>query len=137
MSLPQWLPKVLKFGIAGFAAFATNIGVFYVVSQSGLWYLTASVVGFLSGFVVSFTLQKFWTFGDTRTDVWKQQAGIYFAVILFNLGANTGMVYMLVEYIDVLPAFSQIIATAIVASWSFFAYKVIFDRKSSVVQYGE
>lgn len=130
MPIPEWLPRVFRFGIAGFAAFATNICVFYLVSQGGVWYLVASAAGFLSGFVTSFALQKFWTFGDRETKRWKQQASAYFAVIVFNLGVNTGMVFVLVEYAGFLPAIAQITATAAIASWSFFAYKLIFSKEA-------
>ena len=118
--------QIARFGVSGVTALATNIGVLYVLnSVIGLWYLAASVVGFLAGFAVSFTLQKFWTFRDHSTDKIAAQAVRYFLIVLFNLGLNTILVYLLVEHMHIRPVISQIIAAFIIAVEGFFAYRIL------------
>ena len=131
--------QVARFGISGVTALATNIAVLYVLNSiAGLWYLAASVIGFLAGFAVSFTLQKFWTFRDHSTDKIATQAVRYFLIVLFNLGLNTILVYLFVEYVRLLPIIAQIIAALIIAIEGFFAYRfLVFSSVAAPAQQPE
>ena len=121
--------QVVRFGISGVTALMTNIAILYALnSLVGLWYLLSSIAGFIGGFAVSFTLQKFWTFRDHATDNIANQATRYFLIVLFNLGLNTLFVYCLVEYAKLQPLIAQIIAAFVIAVEGFFAYRFLVFR---------
>src|SRR5260370_1381260 len=86
--------QVSRFVISGATAAGATIGTLHIlVSVFGIWYVTASAISFLVGFVVSFTLQKFWTFGNRDSWMRKEQIVVYLCIVLFNLGLNTMLVY--------------------------------------------
>lgn len=117
--------RIVRFFIAGGTATAVNLGTFYaLVHFAGLWYLSSSVIAFFAGFIVSFTLQKFWTFGDHRMDVVGKQLVVYLGIVLFNLLLNTALVYALVEYAGFSPLFAQALAALTIAAEGYFAYKI-------------
>ncbi len=116
--------RVIRFGIAGGAAVGTNLGALWIfLTLVHLPYLAASVSAFLSGFVTSFILQKFWTFQDRATKNIHQQAFVYFCIVFINLLLNTLLVYALVDFMHVLPMVAQALAAFIIAFEGFFAYR--------------
>ena len=118
------LLRVMRFVAAGSLATGTSVVVLYaLITFAHVWYLGASVVSFLAGFCVSFTLQKFWTFRDRAVERIGGQALLYLAIMLANLSLNTALMYVFVEHFDVPPVGSQIAASAIIAFESFFAYR--------------
>lgn len=117
--------RIIRFLISGGLATAVNLATLYtLVHVAGLWYLISSVAAFFMGFVVSFTLQKFWTFRDHRTDVVGEQLAIYLGIVLFNLLLNTALVYALVEYVGLSPILAQALAALTIAAEGYFAYKI-------------
>ena len=132
------LARVVRFVIAGSLATATSATVLYVsITIFGVWYLAASAIGFLAGFLVSFTLQKFWTFRDRNTEDVTRQASIYLAILLVNLGLNTLIVFLLVEYVTFVPVLAQITASLLIACESFFVYQYLFSCRVSLTHMPE
>ena len=128
----QHIRQVARFGVSGVVALGTNIAILYSFLYAGLWYLAASIIAFLAGFIVSFTLQKFWTFRDHSTDNIHAQAARYFLIVLVNLGLNTILVYLLVEKVHLRPVIAQVIAALVIAVEGFFAYRLlVFNRGAS------
>jgi putative flippase GtrA len=74
-------------------------------------------------FVVSFSLQKFWTFDERSIDSIHTQLGMYLILALFGLGANTVAMYVLVDHAGFHYLAAQILASAFIAVGNFFAYK--------------
>ena len=92
----------------------------------GLWYLYSSTLAFILGFIVSFLLQKFWTFKDFNGSNTHKQLIAFLIVSLVNLGINTLGMFVLVDKIGLWYFVSQVIVTTVIAGWSFFAYRAIF-----------
>src|SRR3989344_9133618 len=123
--IPESLKRIIRFLISGGLATGVNLFALYIlIHVIGMWYLTASIIAFFVGFIASFTLQKFWTFKDHRRDVMGKQLVAYLLIVLFNLGLNTGLVYMFVEYVHFWPLIAQALASLIIAAEGFFAYKI-------------
>lgn len=122
---------VFRYLVAGSTAFLTSLTVFALLFYGiGVWYITASICSFLVGFVVSFVLQKFFTFRDDSPPRRGQQVVRYFLVLLFNICANTLLLYLLVEQLHVGHLLAVIIGNVCMAIWSFFIYdRLIFGRK--------
>ena len=118
--------RVIRFLIAGGTTLLTNLALLYVLKDIfDLWYITASIIGFVGAFGVSFSLQKFWTFGERSFASLHIQVGLSLIVALSNLLLNTFIMYILVDHLNVYYLFAQTIASAIIACESFFVYKYI------------
>jgi putative flippase GtrA len=133
--IPESAWRVIRFLISGSTSAALSIGTLYLFNTIfGFWYIVASIAGFFVGFVVSFTLHKYWTFRDHRQDqdVMRAQFARYIAVVLFNLVVNTILVYVFVEYVKTPPVIAQALSAIIIACESFFAYRFLVFHQSAV-----
>lgn len=125
--------RVIRFLISGGSAAATNLTVLYIATEFfHIWYVASSVIGFLISLVVSFTLQKFWTFADRSVHLLRTQMIKYFTVTVTNLCINTLLLYSLVEYAQLHYLIAQIIAMGIIAIESYIIYqRFIFHRPAT------
>lgn len=127
--------KILRYLISGSIAAATNLGALYLlVNVFHLWYIVASGISFVLTFVVSFVLQKFWTFNDPHLDILKKQIGISLVVAGGNLLLNTVYMYIFVEYLHLHYMQAQVFTMILVAVGSFLAYQhLIFKPRPESV----
>ncbi len=118
--------RVLRFLISGGTALAVNLALLYLfVDILHIWYITGSVAAFIGAFMVSFTLQKFWTFDNRTLDALHVQVGLSLVVAVGNLLFNTLIMYILVDHFSVYHLFAQTIASGVIACESFFLYKYV------------
>ena len=124
--------KFFKFIISGGIATAVDVILLFVFKDYlGLHYLIAASLAYVFAFILSFILQKFWTFDDQRRDDMYRQACWYFAVCTANLGFNAILMYVLVDRAGIWYILAQLIACAIIALWSFLVYNhYIFSKRS-------
>ena len=116
--------KVIKYLISGCSAAVVNLSVLYVLTEFGqIWYIASSGFAFVAAFAVSFTLQKFWTFGDASVHMIKKQLVMYLVAAVINLGVNTMLMYSFVEYLHLHYLIAQIITSGLLAIGSFFVYQ--------------
>ncbi|MES2059982.1 MAG: GtrA family protein [Patescibacteria group bacterium] len=122
--------KIFKFVISGGSATIANLSILYMLTRfAHIWYISSSIIAFLSAFMISFVLQKFWTFEDRSRDTIHKQAFMFFLTVLIGLCVNTALLYILVEYAGVHYIFAQIVSGIIVAVMNYFAYqKFIFHK---------
>lgn len=119
--------KALRYVVSGAAAAVVNLGTLFVLTrQTSVWYLWSSVIAFSLSFIVSFSLQRLWTFEVRGKDNLIEHSGLYLLAALVNLLINTAFVYMFVEYAGIGYVLSQFLAGVIVAFESFFVYRAIF-----------
>lgn len=119
--------RIIRYLISGGVSVGVNLLVLYISTEwFGLWYLVSASIAYLVGFLVSFTLQKFWTFQNKSTDSLWKQAGIYFCIILVNLGINTVGMYVLVEQLHVWYVLAQFVLLALISIESYFLYRALF-----------
>jgi len=125
--------KILRFLISGGSAAVINLSVLYVFTDVlHVYYVASSVVAFLFAFVLSFTLQKYWTFKETSQELIKRQLALYLIAAAVNLGFNTLLIYCFVEYAGFHYLLAQVATSAIIAIESFFLYKhIIFKTPSA------
>lgn len=74
-SLRQWFrnypiaKKFVKFGIVGSSSACVSLGVFWLLSlQFPALNLLSKAIGYIMGFFVGFSLNKFWTYVDQTED---------------------------------------------------------------------
>ncbi len=134
--LGERLFHLLRYLISGGMAAISNIGALFLLVQFGNFhYLSASILAYLFGIVVSFTLQKFWTFQDKPTHDLHAQFARYMLVVLCNLLLNTSLMYLLVSQLGLWYILAQILATAVVAIIGYYAYKhfVFTERVTATI----
>jgi len=120
--------------ISGGTAAIADVVILYVLTDGlDIWYLISSIIAFLFAFLVSFYLQKFWTFRDNSRDRIKQQAAVYLILGIVNLAVNSSGIYFLVEIFGTWYLLAQIIIGAVVATYNFLLYKFFIftsDKKA-------
>ena len=122
--------NIIKYIFSGGMATATNLTVLYLLTEyAHVYYLVSSVIAFTSSIVVSFSMQKFWTFNDSSVENIHAQFTFYILVVLANLAMNTFLVHTLVERLHLWYLFAQFIAGAFVAVASFFIYRNFVFKK--------
>jgi putative flippase GtrA len=116
---------LVRYIISGGTASAVDLGIIYFLTETvKIWYLFSSILGFFVAFIVSFLLQKHWTFRDTRKNGAGKQALSYFAISIANLALNTTLLYILVDVFHLWYMLAQFITLGLIAISSFFLYKL-------------
>ncbi|MCX6719201.1 MAG: GtrA family protein [Candidatus Taylorbacteria bacterium] len=123
--------KIVRYIISGGTAAAVDLVLLYILTDLiGIWYITSSILAYLVAFMVSFTLQKFWTFRDHSRNNIHSQAVIYFIVTSLNLGLNTLGIFAFVHYLSFHYLIAQIVVSVIIAMESYYVYHFIFNETS-------
>jgi putative flippase GtrA len=120
---------LVRYVFSGGIAAVINLGLLYILTEyAGLHYLVSGVIAFCCAVIVSFSMQKKWTFQDHSTHATHKKFGIFVVVALINLGLNTLLLYLFTDLAKFHYIVSQILAAAIVALWSYFIYKKVVFR---------
>lgn len=118
------LVQIVKYVISGGLAFAANLVVLYVLTESfGIWYVTSAAVAFVFAFFTSLILQKFWTFGNRDLSVIYKQTIRLLGTTLAGLGVNVAGIYFLVSAFGIWYMVAQTIMLGLIATVNFFVYK--------------
>ena len=118
--------KQIKYLIAGGTAFLVNVMFLYLFTDIiGLYYLVSTALSFTISFVVSFSMQKFWTFRDNSLDNVRKQLASYLIVGLMNLGLNIGLMYVFVDLFGVWYVLAQVFSAGMIAVESYLIYNFI------------
>jgi putative flippase GtrA len=87
--------QLAKFCVVGAVGYVINLAVYDALLHAGLHYLLAATVSFLVAVSSNYVWNRIWTFRDRRAGVAAQ--GIrFFAVALVSLGANLGVLHILI-----------------------------------------
>ncbi len=121
--VPRFL-LIIRYGIAGGIAAFVNVAVLYGCTEYlGFHYLVSVSIAFLVSFVVSFSLQKYWTFKDHRTEGISRQGRTYFLVSVANYVLNLLLLYVCVEIVHLWYVLAQILISGGLACSSFIIYR--------------
>ena len=121
---------LLRYLVAGFTGAGTNIGLLYILTDIvGIWYLYSSALSFAAAVVVSFVLQKFWTFNDKEVAKVHRQFFRFLGVALFGIIINTACMFLLVDVFSLWYILAQIITGALIAIINFLMYKFFIFNK--------
>lgn len=119
--------RVGRFIVTGAIVAAIDLILLYVFKDILLiWYLTSSILAFIIAFIISFGLQKLWTFQDYSLEHVHIQFTQYISISAINLMINTALVFMFVELFGIFYLVSQIISILIIAMGNYFLYLKIF-----------
>jgi putative flippase GtrA len=118
--------EIARFLIAGGVGVLSYLLVFWALLQfTELWYIAASIVAFTVNLCVNYVTQKFWAFKSKEGANVGKQFTLYVVVSLGFLGANTGLLYVLVERMCIRYLSAQLITTTVLTITSFFVTRRI------------
>jgi dolichol-phosphate mannosyltransferase len=130
-----FLPYVrsIKFLCAGALVVIVNLTVLYLMTHFGhVHYLLSETTGFGVSFIVSFLLQKFWTFSNRELKTVHVQGMFYLLLQITNLGINLALLYLLVQYLHLWYLVSQILISLFLAVISYqISNRFIFIHSTS------
>ncbi len=123
--------RVWRYLVSGGSAAVVDLGLLYGLTEwATLHYLFSAMLAFIAAFFISFFLQKFWTFQDHSVERVHAQAVLYFVIAVANLGLNTLLMYLFVEYLHLWYLAAQIMAGGAIACESFFISRhVVFKSR--------
>ena len=123
-----------RYLVIGVSVYIFELGVILVALALGVDAIIAVGLSFWLGLIVSFVLQKFITFRDTRTHhrILLPQIIAVSLLVLFNFGFTITLTALLV---DILPAVViRTVALGITTIWNFYLYKTrIFKSDDGAV----
>lgn len=126
------LARIVRYIISGGTAASVNLLLLYLFATViGVWYASAAALAYTLSIGVSFSLQKFWTFGDEGTNNLVQQLGLYTLVQLTNLAVYTSGVYVLVTYFYLWYLVAAFIMLILLACSSFFIFRKLLVSNTS------
>lgn len=124
--------RISKFTITGGISAVVSLGTFIVLTEVvGVWYLAASITGYVASFFVNFFLQKFWTFRNTDTAQTHVQMGLFFVNSLWNLALNAALMYGLVDVLGIHHIAAQILVIGVLAVMNYTLYRFYIFRTTS------
>jgi putative flippase GtrA len=127
---PDWHKVIVKYLLSGAVATATHLLVLSLAYRFLGWTIIyATTLAFAVAFIISFSLQKFWTFKN-RAKRYFEQIYLYFLVGIFNLFLNAALMQVLAVNLNLHYLLSQLFVSAVVAVNSFLLYKyLVFKYK--------
>lgn len=122
------IKKVLRFLVSGGSAALVEYLVFLVLHHVHVDLVIANTLSFMSGFVVSFLLNKFWVFSNQES--MKGQLLKYSILALVNVLISNGVVWLMVNELGVVPFIAKVITMVAIASWNYIIFsKIVFKNR--------
>ena len=122
--------QALRYIVVGVLSVAANLAIYTLLLRHlHWWYLVASVTAFCCGGVVSFTLHKFWTFGQRSIRAIPRELPRYLAVVGSNMLLTASLVFVFVQGMDIGPWIANVYANVLVAVWSYIIFKHLVFRE--------
>jgi putative flippase GtrA len=119
--------RVLRFIITGALTAVLYLTLSYLLKEMlELEYLVAATISYCIALVFNFLVQKFWSFHHSAVTHVHFEVTYYLCWSLVSLFLNLLLIYMMVSRMYLWYLLAQAVASVIVASASYFAYKRIF-----------
>jgi len=126
------LGVLFRFGVSGVVATVTTIALLWLFTEVfGVWYVASATAAWVISLLVSFTLQRTWTFRTRGRERAGGQLAAFVVLGLFNAAANAVLLYALVDWagLPYLPA--EVGLVLLIAAWNFLAMRYLIFRTPS------
>ncbi len=107
--------------LTGSAATIVDIGGYFALLYFGAWYVAASVVSGVAGFICAFLFHKYFAF-QVRHSIGNHFVR-YCILGAWNIFATNFILFATVEWVGIAPEIAKFVANGAVVLWNFFAYK--------------
>ncbi|NMB77524.1 MAG: GtrA family protein [Methanomicrobiales archaeon] len=105
-----------------------DIGLLYLLCEwAGIWYLTAAVLSYCTGIVVSYILNKILTFHDKNRH-YVRQFTTFCLVAVSCLLLNVGIIWLLVTLVAWHYLAAKVLATICAVFWNYYGQSRITFR---------
>jgi len=111
--------EFFRFLVTGAYATTLHYLVFWLgISGLSMNASLASGTGYLSGSVLSYFMNYYYTFDSKRPH--REAVGLFYLIVATGFFINTGSFFMLTRRLSWNPWFAQVGATALALLWNFF-----------------
>lgn len=126
--MTTWIGEAVRFGTVGVLQNGLNVATFALATGLGMHYRTAAMLAAVLALVVSFLLNRHWTFMGNTTPVGRQ--GIrYLLVFAGAVALGVVLLTFFVEVTGIPEVPAQVAAILIVAPVSFLVQRTwVFER---------
>lgn len=124
----------IRYLFVGGSVYILELGVIYVAGRLGASSIWSVTLSFAAGLLVSFVLQKFFTFGDRRTKrhILVSQFVATSLLVLWNLGFTIVVTKLLENVMS--PMLTRTIALGITTIWNYYLYRTrIFNTQKDTI----
>jgi putative flippase GtrA len=109
--------QFLLYCVCGGIGVSTDYAIFYLAVTGGLWYQAANGLGYLSGTLMSFALNRVFTF-NLRDRV-LQRLGMFLGVAAVGFGASALLLWVLVDGVHLDPRIAKLLTLPVVVAVQF------------------
>lgn len=111
------MQQFLLYCLCGGLGVSTDYVVYYLSYSAGLWYQGANGLGYLAGTLLSFTLNRIFTFG--MRDRVLQRLGLFLGVAAVGYSASAALLWALVQFGHLDPRVAKLITLPMVVVLQF------------------
>ena len=127
--------RIIRYIFSGGVTVVANLVILYtLVDVLHLWYVISAIIAFCCGIILSYVLQKFFTFKENSTKNLHIQFPVFVLYNIIMLGLNTLFMYFLVDIIGFWYLSSQILITICTAfiNYTFFRLVLFKNDKNPI-----
>ena len=118
----EW--RIVRYIISGGTSAAVNLSLLYLfTSVFHMWYIYSAIIATSVALIVSFTLQKLWTFQNFSTDRVHVQFPMHATLALFNIVLNAAFLFAFVEWLHLWYLAAQVLVSMLLACVNYTIYK--------------
>lgn len=119
----------LRVLVTNFCCATFSYGMYLVLLWVGMYYLLASAVDFTIFIVLSFIINRHWSYGSSGP--WPEQLAKYFLFYSHNQVIIMVGLYMLVQHYDFWPSLSQLAMQSLTGLFSVVVLPYIFRHRDT------
>jgi len=114
-----------RYIVSGFAAVLVDYTVLVIATESfGIHYLISNICGYMSGLLVSYTLNTRWVFRYRKYEQkTKLEFSIFIVIVLIGLAISEAMIFMLVETLALSYTLAKLVSIGAIFIFNFTAKK--------------
>jgi len=121
-SLDLTIRQFVKYAIAGGFSFIVENAAFYMLHRIlELWYVWSNSVAMTLGFIISFFLNRAWSF-KSQGNLYRQFI-MYGVLFIINLFISNGLMMLFSGVLKIAPPVAKLVATGIIVCWNFVIYR--------------
>lgn len=125
------LGQIWRYFLTGGLAFVVDFGLFAICLYAFEWhYLVSNLVGLVAGLVVNYWISIRWVFAACKRSVSNRTLEFSMFALIGILGVllNQALVWLQVDFLEILPMLAKFISAAIVLLWNFGIRKIFLFK---------
>ena len=127
------LIKLIRFSIVGVGNTLVNCGIFFILNAFGVYYIISNIIAYIIATINSYIWNSLWVFKygqglDINTSV------KFFILNLVGLTANTTIMYILVDILNLNKFMALVLASVVVVIMNYTINKLwVFKEENNSV----